>query len=354
MIEVRDLIFDVGNFRLGPLNVSIKEGEYFVLLGRPGSGKTLLLECLAGLRRASSGALLINGQDVTQVEPRKRGLGYVPQDYALFPHLSVRDNIEFGLKARGVSATEKVSSVCEMLNISYILNRGIQGLSGGERQRVSLARALVLDPHVLLLDEPVSALDEEMRERTCLEIQRIHRETNTTVVHICHNIEETRLMADRVGILRDGKLVQVGALDELYQEPEDVDVARFLRVKNIYEGVIEDSSSKQTTLKTPLGQIKCKGEFSHGSNVHFEVTAPAIKLNKSAGAGQQEDDANPGNTIKGKVVNSIPRALHVEYVVSVGSSALIHVFAQQSDVATLEKGDQLELFFPPEAVKIFV
>ena len=248
MIRVEALKFSVGDFCLGELSLELAQGEYFVLLGSPGSGKSLFLGCLCGLNRVDSGRIFIAGRDVTNLEPCERGIGYVPQDYALFPHLSVAQNIGFGLRARGIHRDKmirKTEAVADQLGIRQILRRSVPGLSGGEKQRVALARALVVDPQVLLLDEPVSALDEALRETICLELRRVQRETGTTTIHVCHNFEETRIVAHRAGLLRAGRLVQVGTPAEIFAKPVDAEAARFLRVRNILSGEVGDRTQPE-------------------------------------------------------------------------------------------------------------
>jgi len=228
MIRTEEISFHIGTFKLQRLSINIVKGEYFILLGPPGSGKTIFLECLCGLKRIDSGQIYIDGHNVTNLEPRTRGIGYVPQDYALFPHLSVEQNIAFGLRVHGYSET-KVTETAEMLGIRGLLSRQIQGLSGGEKQRVALARALVLQPKILLLDEPVSALDEVTRQEVCAQLLEIQRQLGLTTIHVSHNLEEAFSVADRAAILKDGTLLQVGTLDELLDKPNSKFVARFMR-----------------------------------------------------------------------------------------------------------------------------
>jgi molybdate transport system ATP-binding protein/molybdate/tungstate transport system ATP-binding protein len=239
MIRTEHIGFSVGQFRLEDVNLEIQAGEYFVLLGPPGSGKSVLLECLCGLNRVQNGRVLIGGRDVTDLEPRMRSVGYVPQDYALFPHWSVERNIACGLRARRAFHNEigkRTATVADMLGIRHLLKRGIAGLSGGEKQRVALARALAIKPRVLLLDEPVSALDESTRESVCTELRQLQHELNITTIHVSHNLEEAFSVADRGAILRHGRFQQIGPLQELLRRPANEFVARFMRCQNIFTG----------------------------------------------------------------------------------------------------------------------
>jgi ABC-type sugar transport system ATPase subunit len=241
MIELRDIVYRVGDFEL-QIDLKISDGEYCVLFGRSGCGKTSLLECICGLREPQSGRVLIGGEDVTELEPRARGIGYVPQDGALFEHLSVRGNIEFGLKVKGVSASDRkvlVEQVAGDMQISHLLGRGIAGLSGGERQRVALCRAVVHNPRLLLLDEPVSALDECTRDAICRELIELQRKRKMVVVHVCHSFEEARMVAGRIAVMQAGRLVQTGTARQLEEQPRVVYVAEVLRLGNIFKGRVE-------------------------------------------------------------------------------------------------------------------
>jgi ABC-type sugar transport system ATPase subunit len=232
MIRTKEISFNIGTFQLQRLSINIAKGEYFILLGPPGSGKTIFLECLCGLKKIDSGRIYIDERDVTNIEPRARGIGYVPQDYALFPHLSVEKNIAFGLRIRGCQHKEiqsKIADTAELLDIQRLLSRRIHGLSGGEKQRVALARVLVLQPKILLLDEPVCALDEVTRQEVCAQLLSIQRRLDLTTIHVSHNLEEAFTVADRAAILNVGILQQVGRLDELVSKPNSDFVARFMR-----------------------------------------------------------------------------------------------------------------------------
>jgi ABC-type Fe3+/spermidine/putrescine transport system ATPase subunit len=238
VVELEGLLHRAGEFRLD-VSLTVREGEYFVLFGATGCGKTTLLECICGLRPLDGGRVRIGGRDVTGDAPRVRGIGYVPQDGALFTHLSVRRNIAFALRYQPGSRADgarRVEEVAAQLGIGPLLDREIAGLSGGERQRVALARVLVTRPRVLLLDEPVSSLDEWTRETVCREILQVQREAGIAVIHVCHSFDEARLVAERMAVLRAGRIVQTGTPRDLGDSPRDAYVARVLRLGNVFCG----------------------------------------------------------------------------------------------------------------------
>jgi ABC-type sugar transport system ATPase subunit len=276
MIEIRGLNARAGDFRLKEINLRIEGGEYFVLLGPTGAGKTFLVECICGLRPIERGEILISGRDVTYLEPAARNVGYVPQDYALFPTMTVYDNIAFGLKVRHEPDIRlKVLRMAEMLRIIHLLDRHPQTLSGGERQRVAVARALVTDPDVLLMDEPLSALDPATAEILARELRRIQRETKTTTLHVCHNFEEMLMVANRAGVLNEGRLIQVGKAEEIFRRPETEFVARFVRSRNIFVG---DATSRDGGCEISLGELTICCSVKAEGKVCFSVRPEEISL----------------------------------------------------------------------------
>lgn len=233
MIRVRGLAFRAGDFAVQGVDLDVAAGEYFVLLGPNGSGKTLLVTCLAGLIRAAAGRIWIDDRDVTHLEPRLRRIGYVPQDYGLFPHLDVARNVTFALRARGLprrEALRQAAPLVEMLDLGRLMRHWPHTLSGGERQKVALARALAARPAVLLLDEPTSALDGPTRAEVLRLLRRIQRDVAVTTIHVCHNLQEAKAVADRAGVMIAGRLVQTGRLEDLIREPANPAVARLLEV----------------------------------------------------------------------------------------------------------------------------
>jgi len=247
MLTIEGLCKHFSAFSLSDISLQVCQGEYFVLLGPTGSGKSSLMEMICGLRTPDTGTITIAGNDVTRLDPSKRQIGYVPQDYALLPFKTVSDNIAFGLRARRVDSHEmhiRVNEIMEVLGISQLAKRLPGRLSGGERQRVALARALVIRPAILLLDEPLSAIDEDLRDSLVNEIRRIHLRMETTTVHICHNLEEAFALGDRIGIMRRGRLAQVGTPNEISRRPDNAFVGKFLRLPNTWDGVIKANGAQ--------------------------------------------------------------------------------------------------------------
>ena len=244
MIALHNIEKSFKNFSLAIDTLSIREGEYFVLLGPTGSGKTLLLSILAGLVTPGKGSIQLHGQDITYSVPETRGFGIVYQDSALFPHLSVIQNIGFGLMIKKFPKKEietRVKNIMNRLGIDYLYGRTTQGLSGGEKQRIALARALIMEPSVLLLDEPFSSLDYLTKEEMIKLIKNIRKEFNPTVLHITHDFEEAMVLANHVGIINKGRLIQTGSVSEIFREPGDPFVANFVGAKNLFSGEIQNS-----------------------------------------------------------------------------------------------------------------
>lgn len=223
---------------LAGVDLTIHAGEFFTLLGPSGCGKTTLLRILAGLDAPDEGELTIGDRDVTQTPPHLRSVNTVFQSYALFPHLSVRDNIAFGLRMKGVSVEERrrrVDSIAEFIKLNSLVERRIDQLSGGQRQRVALARALVCEPDVLLLDEPLSALDAGLRTQLQVELQRMQKRLGMTFVFVTHDQDEAMVMSDRIAVLDNGVIQQVGPPHEVYERPVNAFVARFMGHVNLFD-----------------------------------------------------------------------------------------------------------------------
>ncbi len=249
MIEIKDLCVELGRFLLKDIAFDVQDGEYFILLGPTGAGKTVLLESIAGLKSIESGQIRINGRDVTHLNLEKRKIGFAYQDYALYPHLSVRDNISFGLMWRGKTRREieeAVDQVVELLGFEDLLERRPFSLSGGESQKICLARAVAIKPDLLLLDEPLAAVDPETREATERELKELHNRLRLTTIHVTHNFEEALAIGDRIAVLKEGRMMQIGTPEEIFRHPNSEFVARFLMTRNIFEGEVLDNSEGQS------------------------------------------------------------------------------------------------------------
>jgi molybdate/tungstate transport system ATP-binding protein len=210
------------NFSLRNINLAVSEGSYFVLLGPTGSGKTLLLEAIAGAYSPAEGRIIVGGEDVSHLPPEKRRISYAPQNYLLFENMTVRRNIEYGLHAKGIEEQERrrrSKHLLQTLGISHLVDRFPKNLSGGERQRVSLARALAVEPRAVLLDEPLSAVDAETKNTIIDHLRRVHTETGVTVIHVTHDRFEAAALADRIGIISGGEIREVGSPLEFSQKP---------------------------------------------------------------------------------------------------------------------------------------
>ena len=221
------------------LDLDVNAGEFFSMLGPSGSGKTTVLRLIAGFENASSGKITIESQDVTDLAPFDRPVNTVFQDYALFPHMSIQENVEYGLRTRKVAKDERAKqalTAIDSVKLSHLSQRLPHQLSGGQRQRIALARALVLRPKVLLLDEPLGALDKQLREEMQVELKRIQREAGITFIFVTHDQEEAMRMSDRIAVFNEGSIEQVGTPAEVYERPQTKFVASFLGVSNIFSG----------------------------------------------------------------------------------------------------------------------
>jgi ABC-type Fe3+/spermidine/putrescine transport system ATPase subunit len=243
MIRIERLTARQGGFLLGPIDLELEHGAYLTILGPSGAGKTVLLEACLGLIQVAAGRLWLDGIEASRLSPELRKIAYLPQDLALFPHLSVKDNILFGARRKQQarqSIDQRFNELTSLLDLGGILEgRTIGSLSGGERQRVALARALLPGPRVLFLDEPFSALDAAIKRQLQIKLRQINRDLAVTILHVTHDQEEALLLGERIAVMIGGQLIQIGSRDDIYYRPANLAVARFLRNQNIYERQVE-------------------------------------------------------------------------------------------------------------------
>lgn len=244
MLALRDVTIAAGNFTLENIHLAVGDGEFHVILGPTGTGKTLLLETVAGLLRPVRGEVWLENRNVTAVPPERRGISYVPQDLALFPHLTVRGNVMYGIRSKrseslpAAGLAGHVDRLVRITGIGHLLDRHVGGLSGGERQRVALVRGLATRPRLLIMDEPLSALHPTLRWELHELLRDLHREFRTTVLMVTHDLEDAFALAGRVSVLIDGSLHQAGSMKDLYRRPPDLPVARFFGIRNIFAGTV--------------------------------------------------------------------------------------------------------------------
>jgi putative spermidine/putrescine transport system ATP-binding protein len=325
--------FDDGTVALQPVDLSIAAGETIVLLGPSGCGKTTTLRIIAGLEAPDAGGhVMFDDADVTPVPIEKRNVGMVFQSYALFPNMTVEGNIEYGLKVRGMRAAERNARVGEMLammRIEPLARRRIDQLSGGQRQRVALARAIAPRPRVLLLDEPLTALDAKLREDLRVEIDRLLRSLAITTVYVTHDQAEAMALGDRIAVMAHGRIAQIGTPQDIYFEPADAFVADFIGTMNRVSGEVEGGR-----LRFSGGWLPVNANHA-GRNVMFRPEDLRLV---------NEGDAQ----FEGKVVSSFFLGDHTRLVIDVGGESMLIARIQQRE--RLHAGDRVHCAVDPHAV----
>ena len=312
LLEIRGVSKKFGDFiAVNNVDLDIYQGELFCLLGGSGCGKTTLLRMLAGFEKPSSGQILIDGQDMSEVPPYKRPTNMMFQNYALFPHMTVEKNIAFGLEQDGLAKAEisdKINSILKLVELQDYKKRRPQQLSGGQRQRVALARALVKQPKLLLLDEPLGALDKKLREQTHFELMNIQDKVGVTFVVVTHDQEEAMTLSTRIAVMDRGRFIQTGTPTEIYEYPSDRFVADFIGSANILEGKVVSNLEGMIEVSTYLGEFsfKSNSNISEGSNLFVGLRPEKISIKKATTkskdtTGYIHDIGYFGNTSRYKV-----------------------------------------------------
>ena len=312
LLEIRGVSKKFGDFTaVNNVDLDIYQGELFCLLGGSGCGKTTLLRMLAGFEKPSSGQILIDGQDMSEVPPYKRPTNMMFQNYALFPHMTVEKNIAFGLEQDGLAKTEildKVDSILKLVELQEYKKRRPQQLSGGQRQRVALARALVKEPKLLLLDEPLAALDKKLREQTQFELMNIQEKVGVTFVVVTHDQEEAMTLSTRIAVMDKGRFIQTGTPTEIYEYPNDRFVADFIGSANILDGKVVSNIDGMVEVSTYLGKfsLTSNSNISKGSNLYVGLRPEKISISRTSSkstniTGYIDDIGYFGNTSRYKV-----------------------------------------------------
>ncbi|MCG3147834.1 MAG: Vitamin B12 import ATP-binding protein BtuD [Verrucomicrobiae bacterium] len=318
-IEVENLVRQFGDvFALDHVSVSIRKGEFFSLLGPSGCGKTTLLRCIGGLDIPDEGVIRIDGTDAREIPAHKRPVNTVFQSYALFPHLTVRGNIAFGLQMKKVAKPEieeRVKRVMDMVQIAKLADRKPAQLSGGQKQRVALARAIVNEPSVLLLDEPLGALDLKLRKELQIELLALQRRLGITFVYVTHDQEEALVMSDRIAVMRAGKIEQMGEAEALYENPRTRYVSTFLGSCNLLEATVRQRTPTGAVVQTTVGELRVEGSIPDRNKFTLAIRPEKVALcapGESAGE----------NRIKVKVVEVIYIGSETHYVLKAGEQPL--------------------------------
>ena len=291
------------------LNLSVEEGEFLTLLGSSGCGKTTTLRMIAGFEEPTSGSILVEGQAVEEKEPFERNVNTVFQSYALFPHKTIYDNVAYGLKMKKVPKTEiarRVKEIMALVQLTGFEERYPSQLSGGQKQRVAIARALINRPRVLLLDEPLGALDLKLRKQMQLELKRLQRKLNITFIYVTHDQEEALTMSDRIAVMHDGILDQLGTPEEIYEQPRTKFVATFIGETNIFEGNIKELAMGRVAVRIENGVIRgCGYGFSRNEYITVSVRPEKMKFSAAPVKGFQLEAQMKDYVYAGSVVKCI-------------------------------------------------
>jgi|tagenome__1003787_1003787.scaffolds.fasta_scaffold20907952_2 putative spermidine/putrescine transport system ATP-binding protein len=305
-LELQDLHRDFGTVKaLNGIDISLGEGEFLSLLGPSGCGKTTALRLVAGFDRPDQGRIVVDGKDVTRVAPNKRDMGMVFQAYSLFPNMTARQNVEFGLRIRGRDKTDRqkrVADLLELVGLGHAVDRYPHQLSGGMQQRVALARALAIEPRVLLLDEPLSALDAKVRVQLREEIRRIQLELGITTLYVTHDQEEALAVSDHVAVMYGGVIEQMGSPAEMYTAPATPFVAEFIGTMNRLDATIVDPASGDVDHAGIRLQIDAARGRAQGERVLLLIRPESLEVEAQTNGAATNGAASNGNTIQGEVI----------------------------------------------------
>ena len=345
-LTLKNLTKRFGDFvAVDDLDLVIPEGSFFALLGPSGCGKTTTLRMVAGLEEPSSGSIFIGNTDITYEKPYKRPVNTVFQNYALFPHLTIYENVAFGLRRRGVKDVDaQVQKALELVELTHLASRKPNQLSGGQQQRIALARAIVNRPALLLLDEPLGALDLKLRRAMQIELKWIQTEVGITFVHVTHDQEEAMTMADTIAVMNEGKIEQMGSPADLYDNPRTSFVANFLGQSNLIKGSIVDASGDNKVVDIFGAKIALPAarNHAHDSSVLLGIRPEKIRI-------QPAGTSMNGNILAGGVISDASYiGVSTQYQVEMPWGQELMVFEQNDDgTPPLAKGDAVTISWEP-------
>ena len=332
------------------VSLDIYPGEFFALLGPSGCGKTTLMRLLAGFETPDAGHILLDDRDIAADPPHRRPLHMMFQSYALFPHMTVAQNVGFGLRQQGLPRREIAARVAEMLalvRLEGLESRKPEQLSGGQQQRVALARALAPQPRILLLDEPLAALDRKLREETQFELMALQQRLGLTFMIVTHDQDEAMVLADRIAVMREGAIVQVGRPAEIYEAPADRYIAGFVGDMNLFEGRVERVRGGRVQLQTPDGAFEVEGEAAAGDTAWIAVRPEKVVLSNEPPA--------EGNRLSGEIVDYGYLGDWTTYLVEVASGRTLRA-ARANATRTVERplgcGDKIWLSFAADSAVV--
>jgi spermidine/putrescine transport system ATP-binding protein len=350
-VELIDLNKLYGTMRaVDNISLHIPGGEFFSLLGSSGCGKTTTLRMIAGFEQPTSGHIILDGVDMTETPPHKRHVNTVFQSYALFPHLNVFDNVAFGLRRQKESAdnvNRRVGEALELVQLTGFEKRKPAQMSGGQQQRVALARALVLKPAVLLLDEPLGALDARLRKQLQVELKTLQQQVGITFVYVTHDQEEALTMSDRIAIMSQGKIEQIATPEEMYENPATVFVADFLGVSNLMDGVASGSDAGGRC-KVKIGGFElaaARGSTAASGNTKVTIRPERVKLEPKGTGGE--------NRIPGTVQRWVYLGNSVQLIVGLATGAKIQALVQNGgDEIPYREGSEVAVHLPAAALRV--
>ena len=351
-VEVSNLAKHYGPVvALKNVDLTIETGEYFVLLGPSGGGKTTLLRTIGGFHKPTAGKVILHGRDVSELPPDKRPTSMVFQSYALFPHMTVAQNVGYGLTLTRQPRDEirsRTEAMLDMVGLGGYGERRPHELSGGQQQRVQLARSLVLDRDILLLDEPLAALDAKLRKDMCLELKHLQEKVGITFVHVTHNQEEAMTIADRIALIADGELVEEGTARDIYEAPRKRFTADFVGENNILSGTVASVTEDVAQVDLEGGAIHVERgglQVAQGERVWVSIRSELLRL----GTGQE------GHTLPATYKETVYLGLTTSHLVSLGDGAEVSVrLVSSSDVAPVAPGAEVEVSWAPGAARLHV